>query len=52
MLHSRTLLFMHSIYKSLNLLTPTSHSVPPPTPSPLATTSLFSLSLILFLFHR
>ena len=32
-LKCRTLLFIHSIYKSLHLLTPTSHSVPPPTPS-------------------
>ena len=31
-LYSRTLLFIHSIYKSLHLLTPISHSIPPPTP--------------------
>ena len=44
------LLFIHSIHKSLRLLTPTSHSIPPPTPSPLVITSPFSMSVILFLF--
>ena len=47
MLHSRTLLFIHPIYKSLYLLIPNSHS-----PSPLATTGLFSMSVSLFLFCR
>ena len=32
--YSRTLLFIHFIYNSLHLLTPTSHSIHPPTPSP------------------
>ena len=45
---SRTLLFIHSTYKSLHLLTPNSHSIPLPTPSPLATTSLFCLWVCLF----
>ena len=49
---SRTLLFIHSIYNSLHLLTPNSYSIPPPTHTPLATTSLFSMSVILFLFCR
>ena len=48
---NRTLLFIHSMYKSLHRLTPISHSIPPPTPSPLATTTLFSKSVILFWFH-
>ena len=47
-LYSRTLLFMHSVYNSSHLLTPTSHSIPPPTPFPLATTSLFSMYVNLF----
>ena len=37
-----------SIYKSLLLLTTTSHSISPLSPLPLATTSLFSMSMILF----
>ena len=45
------LLFIHSISKSLHLLIPPSNSYPLPTPSPLTTTSLFSVSLILFQFH-
>ena len=51
-LYSRTLLFILSIYISLSLLTPKSQSSLPPTASPLTTTSLFSMSVILFLFHR
>ena len=47
-LYSRTLLFICSMYNSLHLLTPTSHSISPPTLSPLATTSLFFMSVILF----
>ena len=35
-------LFIHAVYNSLHLLTPTSHSISPPSPSPLATTSLLS----------
>ena len=38
------------IYKSLHLLTPTSHSIPSLLPCLLATISLFSLSVVLFLF--
>ena len=52
LLYSKTLLFIHSIYKSLYLLTPTSHSIPPLTLSPLATTSLFSMSMTLFFLKR
>ena len=48
----RTLLFIHSTYNSLHLLIPNSQSIPPPPLSPLATTSLFSMSVSLFLFHR
>ena len=40
-----SLLFTHSIYTSLHLLIPNSQSFPPPT-------SLFSMSVSLFLFHR
>ena len=47
---SRTLLFIHSLYKSVHPLTPTSHSRPQPTPLLLATISLFSESMILL--HR
>ena len=46
-LYSMTL-FIHSLYNGFYLLTPNSQS--PLPPSPLATTSLFSVSL--FLFHR
>ena len=35
MLYSRTLLFIHSLYNSLHLLTPNSQSIPSPSPSPL-----------------
>ena len=49
MLHSRTLLFIHF---SLPLLIPNSQSIPPALPSPLATSSLFSMSVSLFLFCR
>ena len=37
-LYNRTLLFIHSIYTSFSLLLPTSHSIPPSTPFPWATT--------------
>ena len=47
---SRTLLFIHSMCNSLHLLTPNSQSIPPPHPSPLATTSLFSMSVSLTLY--
>ena len=52
MLYSRTLLFIHSAYNSLHLLTPAFLSILPPMPSPLTTTSLFCTSMILFLFHQ
>ena len=48
--YSRTLLFISSVYKSLHLAIPTSQSIPPPSPSPLATTSQFPISMSLF--HR
>ena len=51
-LYSRTLLFIHPIYTSLPLLIPNSQSFPPPPSSPLATTTLFSMSVSLFLFCR
>ena len=50
MLYSRTLLFIHPIYTSLHLLTPNSQSIPLLSPSPLATTSLFFMSVSLFCF--
>ena len=50
-LYTRTLLFIHPIYTSLRLLTPNSQSIPPLTPSHLATTSLFFMFVSLFLFH-
>ena len=43
-------MFIHPIYTSLHMLIPKSQSFPPPTPSPLAITSLFSMSVNLF--HR
>ena len=43
-----SLLFTHYIYTSLHLLIPNSQSFPSPT----ATTSLFSMSVCPFLFHR
>ena len=47
MLYSRILLFIHPIHDSLHLLIPNSQSLLLPTPSPLATASLFSVSLFL-----
>ena len=42
MLYSKTLLFIHSIYNILHLLTPNSQStLPSPPPSPLVTSSFF-----------
>ena len=52
MLHNRTLLFIHSMYNSLYLLTPNSQSSPPPPPSPLAATSVSFMSVSLLLFSR
>ena len=40
------------IYNTLRLLIPNSQSTPLPLPTPLATTSLFSMFVGLFLFHR
>ena len=39
----RILLFIHSLYNNLLLLVPNSQSIPPLSPSPLATTNLFSV---------
>ena len=50
MLYNRTSLIIHSKCNSLHLPTPNSHSIPLPSCSPLATTSLFSMSGSLFLF--
>ena len=47
MLYSRTFLFIHSIHKSLHLLTITSH---PFSPNPMPTNGLFSMSMICFHF--
>ena len=51
MLYSRTLLFIHSIYNSLQFASSNlnSQSIPPLPHSPLATISLFSVSVSLFL---
>ena len=43
-LYNRTLLFIHPIYNNLHLLISNSQLFPPPTPSCLASTSLFSMS--------
>ena len=51
-LYYRTLLFIHSICDSLYLLTLNSQFIPPPNPSHLATTSLFSMFVSLFLFCK
>ena len=50
-LYSRTL-FIHPVYNSLHLLIPNSQSIPPSPLPVLATTSLFSMSVTLFLFCR
>ena len=52
-LHNKTLLYIHSVYNNLHLLTPVSHSTPsfPHLTSPLTTEGLFS-SVRCFLFHR
>ena len=49
---SRTSLLIHSKSDSLHLLTLHFQSIPPLPPSPLATTSLFSISVSLFQFCR
>ena len=51
-LYIRTVLFIYSKCNSLHLPTPNSQSIPLPPSSPLATASLFSMSMSLFLFHR
>ena len=51
-LYSRTLLFIYPIYTSLHLLISSSQSFPPLLLSLLATTSLFCMSVSLFLFCR
>ena len=51
-LYSRTLLFVYSLSNSLCLLIPNSQPIPPLCPSLLAITSLFSMSVNQFLFHR
>ena len=45
-------MFIRPVSNSLHLLTPNSHSIPPASPSSLATTSLFSVSVSLFPLHR
>ena len=48
---SRTLFFIHSTYKSLHLLTPNSHSIPPDPFSPLVTIGLLPMSVSLSYFR-
>ena len=43
--YRRTLLFIHSIHTSLHLLIPNYQSIPPPAPSLLATTNVFSIGI-------
>ena len=50
--YSRTSLLIHSRCHHLLLRTPNSPSIPVPPPSPLAATSLFFMSVSLFLFCR
>ena len=49
---SRTSLFIHSKCNGLCLLTPNFLSLPLPPLSPLATTTLFSVAVSLFVFYR
>ena len=51
-LYSRTSLFIHSKCNGVRRPTPNSQSIPLPSPQSLATTSLFSMSVSLFLFCR
>ena len=51
-LYNRTLWFIHPICNSLHLLIPNFQSKLPHSPSLLASTNLFSVSVSLFLFHR
>ena len=48
----RTLLFIHSKCNSLHLPAPNFQSIPLPSPLTLGITSLFSVSVSLFLFYR
>ena len=50
-LYSNTLLFIHSKFNGLHLPSPNCQYIPPPHPA-LATTSLISVSVSLFLFCR
>ena len=52
LLYNRTLLFIQSKYNGLHLLTSASQLIHHPTPFRLATISLFSISVIPFLFPR
>ena len=49
MFYNRTLLFIRIIDNGLHGLVLNSQSIPSPTPSPLATTSLFSIRPVIFL---
>ena len=54
MLHGKTFLFIHIIYKSLHLLTPNSYSIPTLPTCPLVTTGLFSMErtkFFMFIYH-
>ena len=50
--YKKTLLFIHPLYNSLHLLTPSPQSIPPQPPPPSWLPQVFSLSVILFVFHR
>ena len=50
MLYSKTLVFIHSVYKSLRLLTPTSSSIPPHPPPPWQPTVCFLYPWFSFCF--
>ena len=48
----QSLVFIYSVYNSLPLITPNSLSIPPPpATSFLTATSLFCVTVTLFLFH-
>ena len=49
---NKTSLFIHPVHNSLCVLTPNPQALPPCRPSPLATTSLYSVLASLFPFHR
>ena len=53
MLYSKTLLFIHSVYNILHLLTPNSQStLPSPPPSPLVTSSFFMFVSLFYHFSH